>query len=224
MATCLSGIQPTGRFHIGNYLGCIRQFVARQKQRPTDKKHIFLIADLHCFTKPERVSDLGGQVLETARSLIALGVDPSHVNVVRQSKVAHDLGHFHEALTVPLGHEPHAAGLVLVVSDALFACGKHDSIQGTVCMAVSTLTQPSRQLAKSIRMSAFLRIRSCKLQTSCFIGNERVPGANLAAHCSSSAQRLFKWDRTSDSILNSCRSCVTEPMRWPREASFESRR
>ena len=83
----LSGIQPSGRFHLGNYLGCIKPFLKIQSIHPPDKKNIFLVADLHCFTKPENCTDLSSDTIEAVKSLLALRVDPKHVDIVKQSSV-----------------------------------------------------------------------------------------------------------------------------------------
>lgn len=85
----LSGIQPSGKLHLGNYFGCIKPFLKKATSSITgDRKHIFLIADLHCFTKPENGSDLRTQILEIVRSLLALGVNPETTAIVQQSKVS----------------------------------------------------------------------------------------------------------------------------------------
>ena len=87
MAKYLSGIQPTGKFHIGNYFGCIRQFISFKHEDWRKEKSIFLIADMHCYTKPEKVSNVSRFVIEAARSLLAAGVDPETTHIVQQSKV-----------------------------------------------------------------------------------------------------------------------------------------
>lgn len=83
----LSGIQPSGRFHLGNFLGCIKPFLNIQISHPPKRKNIFLIADLHCFTKPEKCINLSSNSIEAVKSLLALGVDPNHVSIVKQSSV-----------------------------------------------------------------------------------------------------------------------------------------
>lgn len=84
----LSGLQPTGKLHIGNYLGCIKPFLMLQNEdKFLSKKHIFLIADLHMLTKPEKIANARLQSLTTAKSLLALGVDLSRTTLIRQSKV-----------------------------------------------------------------------------------------------------------------------------------------
>ena len=68
----LSGIQPTGSIHIGNYLGAIKQWVRLQEKEDC----IFFIADLHSLTIPFQPKDLQKNILETAVSYLALGIDP----------------------------------------------------------------------------------------------------------------------------------------------------
>lgn len=83
----LSGIQPSGLFHLGNYLGCIKPFLAIQNHHPSAQKNIFLIADLHCFTKPGNCENLKSNTIDAVKSLLALGVNPNHVDIVQQSSV-----------------------------------------------------------------------------------------------------------------------------------------
>lgn len=90
MSVYLSGIQPTGKFHLGNYFGCIKPFLSiKLNETIGHRKNIFLIADMHCYTKPDRIADVKNQVLEAVRSLIAAGINPNTTNFVRQSRVLH---------------------------------------------------------------------------------------------------------------------------------------
>ena len=83
----LSGIQPTGRFHWGNYFGAVRQYVALQ-DAPGRVQAFYFIADLHALTtirgEPER---LRGFVRDAALDLLALGLDPAKATLFRQSDV-----------------------------------------------------------------------------------------------------------------------------------------
>ena len=79
----LSGIQPTGRFHLGNYFGAIHQYIALQDN---DQANYF-IADLHALTTirdPERLKSL---TTDAAIDLLALGLDPERACLFRQSDV-----------------------------------------------------------------------------------------------------------------------------------------
>lgn len=83
----LSGIQPTGRFHWGNYFGAIRQYIALQ-DHPKRRQAFYFIADLHALTtvrgEPET---LRGFVRDAALDLLALGLDPAKATLFRQSDV-----------------------------------------------------------------------------------------------------------------------------------------
>jgi tryptophanyl-tRNA synthetase len=68
----LSGIQPTGSIHIGNYLGAIKQWIELQNKEDC----IFFIADLHSLTVPYNPKELQKNILETAIAYLALGIDP----------------------------------------------------------------------------------------------------------------------------------------------------
>jgi len=81
----LSGIQPTGSLHIGNYLGAIKQWIALQEK--DDTECLFFIADLHALTVPYEPSDLKRAVLEVAAAYVAAGVDPDKSIFFVQSDV-----------------------------------------------------------------------------------------------------------------------------------------
>jgi tryptophanyl-tRNA synthetase len=79
-----SGIQPTGRKHLGNYIGAIRQYVAGQDR---GDPAIYCIVDLHAITVPYDPADLRAGVLDTTAMLLAAGLDPSRCILFRQSDV-----------------------------------------------------------------------------------------------------------------------------------------
>jgi tryptophanyl-tRNA synthetase len=78
-----SGIQPTGRKHLGNYLGAIRQYVASQHRGEA----IYCIVDLHAITVPYEPAELVPNVLDTTATLLAAGLDPGRCLLFRQSDV-----------------------------------------------------------------------------------------------------------------------------------------
>ncbi len=79
----LSGIQPTGRFHWGNYFGAIRQYIALQGQ----EQSFYFIADLHALTTVRDPAVLRQNVTDAALDLLALGLEPSKATLFRQSDV-----------------------------------------------------------------------------------------------------------------------------------------
>lgn len=68
----LSGIQPTGSIHIGNYLGAIKQWIDFQEKNEC----IFFIADLHSLTIPYKPEELQKNIFEAAIAHLAVGIDP----------------------------------------------------------------------------------------------------------------------------------------------------
>ncbi len=80
----LSGIQPTGNPHIGNYLGAIRHWVASQGENDT----LFPIVDLHAITVPQDPGELNAHIRETAGILYAAGIDPEQSTLFIQSHVS----------------------------------------------------------------------------------------------------------------------------------------
>jgi len=81
-----SGIQPTGRKHLGNFIGAIRQYVAGQD--PADPAAaIFCIVDLHAITVDYDPIELRERVHDTAAILLASGLDPERCILFRQGDV-----------------------------------------------------------------------------------------------------------------------------------------
>jgi tryptophanyl-tRNA synthetase len=80
-----SGIQPTGRKHLGNYIGAIRQYVEGQDR---GDPAIFCIVDLHAISVAYDPAELRERVHDTAAILLAAGLDPERCIFFRQSDVA----------------------------------------------------------------------------------------------------------------------------------------
>ncbi|UAK24220.1 tryptophan--tRNA ligase [Sphingomonas nostoxanthinifaciens] len=82
----VSGIQPTGNLHLGNYLGAIRNWVRMQDE--TAGECFFFLADLHAISDYQEPTAFARGIREMAAALIACGVDPDRATLFRQSKVA----------------------------------------------------------------------------------------------------------------------------------------
>jgi tryptophanyl-tRNA synthetase len=78
-----SGIQPTGRKHLGNYIGAITQYVAGQDRGEA----IYCVVDLHAITVTYEPQALRESVYDTAATLLAAGLDPTRCIFFRQSDV-----------------------------------------------------------------------------------------------------------------------------------------
>ena len=78
-----SGIQPTGRKHLGNYIGAITQYVAGQDRGEA----IYCVVDLHAITVPYEPAALRDAVYDTAATLLAAGLDPGRCIFFRQGDV-----------------------------------------------------------------------------------------------------------------------------------------
>jgi tryptophanyl-tRNA synthetase len=89
-----SGIQPTGRKHLGNYIGAIRQYVEGQDRG----EGIYCIVDLHAITVPHDPAELRERLYDTTAILLAAGLDPDRCILFRQSDV-----HEHTELSWLLG-------------------------------------------------------------------------------------------------------------------------
>ncbi len=80
----LSGIQPTaGSFHLGNYLGAVRQWVALQESHDA----FYMVVDLHAITVPQDPKDLTANTRLAAAQLLAAGLDPERCTLFVQSHV-----------------------------------------------------------------------------------------------------------------------------------------
>ena len=79
----LSGIQPTGRFHWGNYFGAIKQYIELQHEHDG----YYFIADLHALTTIRDPKLLRSNVRDAALDLLALGLDPSKATLFVQSHI-----------------------------------------------------------------------------------------------------------------------------------------
>ncbi|BCX11302.1 MAG: tryptophan--tRNA ligase [Thermosynechococcus sp.] len=80
----LSGVQPTGSLHLGNYLGAIRNWVAGQ----AEYENYFCVVDLHAITVPHNPAELAANTYTVAALYLACGIDPAHATIFVQSHVS----------------------------------------------------------------------------------------------------------------------------------------
>ncbi|AZK46236.1 tryptophan--tRNA ligase [Paenibacillus lentus] len=83
MKKVLSGIQPSGKLTLGNYIGALKNFVKLQHEYLCN----FMVVDLHAITVPQDPAALREQSEEAAALFVAAGIDPSKANVYMQSHV-----------------------------------------------------------------------------------------------------------------------------------------
>jgi tryptophanyl-tRNA synthetase len=83
VARILSGVQPTGNAHLGNYVGAFRQWVEQQHEFDA----FYCVVDLHAITLPYDPAELRSRTLETAAILLACGLDPEICTLFVQSHV-----------------------------------------------------------------------------------------------------------------------------------------
>ena len=96
----VSGIQPTGNLHLGNYLGAIRNWVRMQDEMEAgnraqaaeggsaaNKECLFFLADLHAISMPHDPAELRKGTLEMAAALVACGIDPDRSILFNQAQV-----------------------------------------------------------------------------------------------------------------------------------------
>lgn len=83
----VSGIQPTGSLHLGNYLGAIRNWVRMQNEMDADSECLFFLADLHAISQPHDPAELHAGSLEMTAALVACGVDPERSILFNQAQI-----------------------------------------------------------------------------------------------------------------------------------------
>jgi len=101
MKTIVSGIQPSGKMTLGNYLGAIKQFVEMQNSLDESTTYLFFIADLHAITVPQDPKTLKANIRSLAAIYLACGLDPKKVNLFIQSEVKEhaELGYLLQTIT-----------------------------------------------------------------------------------------------------------------------------
>ena len=80
----LSGVQPTGNLHLGNYLGAIKNFVLLQKEYEC----FFMLANMHAITVKHDPKILEENILDTTATFLASGIDPNNNTIFVQSTVS----------------------------------------------------------------------------------------------------------------------------------------
>jgi tryptophanyl-tRNA synthetase len=131
MARVFSGIQPTGKKHLGNYIGAIRHYVADQAEADA----FYCIVDLHAITVPFDPAALRANTLDTAAMLLAAGLDPARCTLFVQS-------HLHE-------HAESAwlLGAVATMGELRRMTQFKDKSHGQDSVAVDLFTYPVLQAA-----------------------------------------------------------------------------
>lgn len=81
----ISGIQPTGRLHLGNYLGALKNFV--DLQNSGKYQCYFFIADLHALTENPNALDLSKNIINLTADFLAAGLDPKKSIIFQQSQI-----------------------------------------------------------------------------------------------------------------------------------------
>jgi tryptophanyl-tRNA synthetase len=84
----VSGIQPTGNLHLGNYLGAIRNWVRMQEDMTVNGGEcLFFLADLHAISQPLVPQELTANTFEMVAALVACGIDPDRSILFNQAQV-----------------------------------------------------------------------------------------------------------------------------------------
>jgi tryptophanyl-tRNA synthetase len=81
----VSGIKPSGRLHIGNYLGAMKNYV--ELQNSGKYQCYFFIADLHAITEPQDPKELAANIIDITANFLAGGISPTKSVIFQQSKI-----------------------------------------------------------------------------------------------------------------------------------------
>lgn len=81
----VSGLKPSGRLHIGNYLGAIKQYISLQESKTYD--NFYFIADYHALTQKYAVKEKTEEIIGMAADILALGLDPDKSTIFIQSDI-----------------------------------------------------------------------------------------------------------------------------------------
>ena len=100
MKTIVSGIQPSGKMTLGNYLGAIKNFVALQDSSE-EQDFLVFVADLHAITVPQDPKTLRANIRSLVAVYLACGLDPKKVSLFIQSEVHEhaELGYLLQTIT-----------------------------------------------------------------------------------------------------------------------------
>ena len=100
MKTIVSGIQPSGKMTLGNYLGAIKNFVALQDSSE-EQNFLVFVADLHAITVPQDPKTLRSNIRSLVAVYLACGLDPKKVSLFIQSEVHEhaELGYLLQTIT-----------------------------------------------------------------------------------------------------------------------------
>lgn len=105
--TLLSGVKPTGKPHIGNYFGAMKQFVDLQDNH----KCYFMIADYHALNSVENAEEMHQNIIDVALDYLAIGLDPEKSVIFKQSDVPEHTEAcwiFNNLVTMPYLSRAHA--------------------------------------------------------------------------------------------------------------------
>ncbi len=83
----LSGVKPTGRPHIGNYFGAMKQMVDLQNQF-ADAEKFFMIADYHALNLIQDPKEMSQYIIDLSLDYLAIGIDPKQSNLFKQSDIS----------------------------------------------------------------------------------------------------------------------------------------
>jgi len=129
----LSGIQPTGLPHLGNYLGALRQWVKLQETEDAETRLLYSLVDLHAITVKQDPKQLKQWRRESLATLLAIGLDPSRCIIFCQSDVpAHSELMWILSCTASVGYLSRMTQWKVCCSMFRFAVKWHETDQASI--------------------------------------------------------------------------------------------
>ena len=99
MKNIVSGIQPSGKITLGNYLGAINNIVNMQNESDDDTNLFIFIADLHAITVYQEPAELRKSIKSLAAIYLACGIDPNKTTLfIFNSSICHNINSSHSNL------------------------------------------------------------------------------------------------------------------------------
>ena len=138
MARILSGVQPTGNTHLGNYVGAFRQWVEQQHEFDA----YYCIVDLHAITLPYDPAKLRDRTLEMAAILLACGLDPEVCTLFVQSHVPEHTELAHECQIVT--DRPMLNALAVLEAHDVDLMRSHGLLRRRHAHELANMTPPHR--------------------------------------------------------------------------------
>ena len=237
-----SGVQPTGKLHLGNYLGAIKNFVELNNQK--DNECIFCVVDLHAITVKQNPKELKKNIRETTATFIACGIDPKKSIIFNQSMVpAHSEGAWILSCVSRMGwlnrmtqfkekagkdKEKVSVGLyaypVLMASDILLYDATHVPVGDDQKQHLELCRDIAQKFNNDFNALDFLKVPEPLIQKQFSRIMSLKDGIKKMSKSDPSDLSRINLTDDKDEILNKIKKAKTDPLPLPEEAKDLAKR